>query len=426
MVGRLQAADAAIEEIPHPRDLACSVPFTGGREWYACGDPPRLHRQGWKLYVPMTMHNAAEIVDRVAEIAAPAGLHFKYVKDLRTLCKLNAGSYGYAQIGKNIVIYLPEVNVEVLTALKQTLVQYRHACPVVPCARPLGDGLPLHYRYGSYSAQFITIDGQEVPDDRLDSAHAVPDGVDDELAAYCHPVPVDPDVAAFLHRYPIFQALRQQGRSGVFHCMDLASERFQEIVLKVGYHRGDVQVDGSDGCMLLRRELAFYAVLADHALDRLAPALVDALDVPRKVILALEYLPATDLLSHKLDGRLTVDHLTRAWAMIEEIHDHGLYLGDVKLGNFLLCDDGGMRLIDFEAAGIVGQPASPLRTFMLRPEPEDPIARDRIHFLASVLFAYGSRDTDSRQVDLRDLGARRAGDELSAWALDRLVRSLRV
>jgi hypothetical protein len=415
-----------IGEIPHPGELASPVASATGEEWYVCGEAPDRQSQGWKLYVPMTMLNARAIVQRTAPLLVSSGLQFKYVRDLRTLCKLNEGTYGYSQVGKNLVIYLPEPDAAFVTALKRILQPFRDECPAVPCARPIGDRLPLYYRYGSYRHAHITIGGVEVVDDRLDLARAVPPGIEDALAGHCSEVPEDPAIAAFLGTFPVFRALRQQGKSGVFHCMNLASETFQEVVLKVGYHRGCVQPDGSDGCTLLRRELAFYRLLAQHGIDRLAPALVDALDVPRKVILALDHVAGSDLLSCKLDGRLTVAHLDAAWAMIEEIHGRGLFLGDAKLGNFLLGDDGRLRIVDFETAGVLGQSPPSIRTFLLSPPPTDQRAHDRAHFLASVLFAYerAENDADIRCVEMNSLTAQRPSDDVSNWALGRLGRAM--
>jgi len=418
----MRGAPEAVPEIPHPDKLAPSLPFEETEEWYACGRPAGRARQGWKLYVPLTMVNAREVIERLAPLVLDAGLHFKYVKNIKTLRKLNAGTFGYPQIGKCFVIYLPEPDDRFIAALREALVPYRDQCPAVPCARPFGDRLPLYYRYGSYLEKHITLDGVEVEDDRQDLANAVPEGVEDALAPYTQPVPKDPAVAAFLRGYPIFQALFQQGKCGVFHAMNLASETFQEVVLKVGYHRGQVQVDGSDGCSFLRRELTFYKILADRGLSELAPALIDSLDVPRKVILVLEYIRGTSLLVHKLAGKLTIEQLERAWAMIDRFHAAGVYIGDAKLANFLATDDGDLRVIDFEAGGILGEEPPHIRTFFLNPDPEDPRLGDKAHFLASILYPYeeGRYSWEDRHVDLCAWLNREPDDDISAWALVKL------
>ena len=63
-----------------------------------------------------------------------------------------------------------------------------------------------------------------------------------------------------------------------------------------------------------------------------------------------------------------------------------------------------LRVLDVEAAGAMGDPPPPIRTFLLNPEPLDPVLADQAHFLASVLFPYeeGRYSWGDRRVNLRD------------------------
>jgi hypothetical protein len=412
-----------VPEIPAPDEIDPSIHFTEAGPWYVAGGAMTAH-QGWKLYVSMTVLNAREVIERLVQLLAPTGLRFKYVRDVAALRLLNSGAYGYAQIGKCLVIYMPRLDEDLVRALTRTASPYGDQCPAVPFARTFGDRLPIYYRYGAYTGRELELPRGSVPDEREAVTNAVPDGVEDELARFTSPPMEDPEVAGFLRNFAIFRALRQQGKCGLFHGMDLRSETLCEVALKVGYHRGQMQVDGSDGCTFLRRELAFYLTLREHGLDSLAPTLVDALDVPRHVILALEYLDGRSLLAVKLAGRLRVDHLDRTWHAMELVHRHGLFLGDAKIANVLVTGCGDLRLVDFEAAGIAGCARPPTRTFFLQPEPDDPFACDQAHFLVSVLYRYetGRYDWEDRHVSLAGLLNREPDDAPSAWALDRLKR----
>ncbi|GEB54875.1 hypothetical protein GCM10017674_17860 [Streptomyces gardneri] len=420
----------AMSALPHPRELGAGSSFNESALWYACGVPAPGIRQGWKLYVPMTLLNAREMLHRVAPLLLGAGLHFKYVKDLTTLQHLNAGVHGYSQIGKCLVVYLADPQASFLGALKEALGPYRDQCPAVPCARPFGGRLPLFYRYGAYVGSTLALDGREVADDRGSLAHAVPEGVRDALVGFTEPEAEDPTVGRFLRRYPAFRALAQQGKSGVFHAMDATAPTLRQVVLKAGYHRGQLQPDGTDGCDLLRREIACYRLLAARGLEGMAPALLDTLDVPRKVALVLEYVDGPNFLHHKLNGRLRPRHLEQAWRLLERFHAEGVYLGDAKLANFLVGPideaeadpDERVRVIDLEAAGTIGDHAPPIRTFFISPEPEDPRRSDLAHFLVSVLYPYdqAGKTWTNRRVDLRACLEREPADDAEAWALERL------
>lgn len=415
----VRGAPADVPEIRRPDRLVPSCTFAKSDHWYACGPPP-AEAQGWKLYVPMTMLTAAATTQRLVPLVTAAGLHVKYVRSIDTLRKLNAGMFGYSQIGKCLIVYLPQPAPRFLSALMAAVAPWRDQCPAVPFGRHFGNRLPLYYRYGGYRGNSIRVGARELPDDR--NRTAVPEGIPDELAAFTTAEAVDDEVTGFLRRYPSFRAITQQGKCGIFHAMDLSSPTFREVALKAGYHRGQVQVDGTDGCDFLRREVAAYRQLTDRGLDTLAPRLIDVLDRPRKVILVLEYLDGTSLLHRKLRGELTVGLLERAWAILDRVHSGGMYLGDAKLANFLAMDEQDVRVIDFEAAGTPGDRLPPVRTFLLDDEPEDPFAADRAHFLASVLFPYeaGRYSWHDRQVSLTQLRLRPAEDDVTQWALDRL------
>ena len=410
----------------HPLELSPELPFAESAEWFFCGRPPSA-RQGWKLYVPVTILNARTLVKRVHPLASRAGLHFKYIKTMALLRKLNAGIFGYTQVGKGLVIYLPEPDESFLKALKEKLAPFRDQCPTVPCAIHFGDDLPLYYRFGSYVSARLQVGGYDVEDDRADAKSAVPAGIEDVVKPHTTPSNVSPEIQSFLARYPVYEAIQQQGKGGIFIALNLASQTFQEVVLKVGYHRGMVQLDGSDGCDLLQRELAFYRELADRGVTAEAPELIDALDASRKVVLVLGYIPGSNLLARRIENQLTVAHLERCWSIIHRLHSVGLYLGDAKLANFLAADDGEVRVLDFETAGVIGDQPSPIRTFHIKPQFSDVRAADLAHFLASVLYTPDEADREGphdKSFDLRTWADRVSETEIAAWAREKLRKLL--
>ncbi len=392
--------------------------------WYACGAIP-LAAQGWKLYVPFTPMNAHQVLSAALPSIASAGLHCKYVRTVKLLRKMNAGIFGYTQIGKCLVVYLPQVSEAAVAGMKRVVAPFRDQCPAVPCAIPFGRDLPLYYRYGAYHGGRIELEGEAVDDSREAQA-AVPPGIEDELARFAGPVKQDPAVRRLLLRYPVFDAIRQQGKCGIFRAMRLESETFEPVVLKVGYHRGQVQPDGTDGCDFLRRELRFYRLLRRHGLQGLAPKLIDSLDLPRKTILVLEHIEGPSLLDLKLAGNLPVTLLEGCWRMIGQVHERGLYLGDAKIANFLRAPSGQLRLLDFEGAGRLGDPLSTARTFDTKPASAEPRLSDQLHFLASVVYPYesGKYSWQDRFVDLESLRRTRGETPAARWAIAKLNRVL--
>ena len=407
-------------QVPHPRELSPSLPFRELVQWYVCGPDPTA-RQGWKLYVPMTIMNVRELLARLIPLLERSRLPFKYIKNIQALRKLNAARYSYAQVGKSLVIYMPRMDSRFIRELKRLLTRYRDQCPSVPCARPFGGGLPLYYRYGAFTGDRIVVRGLSRRDNRWRADLAVPPGVRDVMRR--HTTAKDPSCreSSFLLRYPAFAAMAQGGKGGLFRALNLASETYQEVVLKVGYHRGQLQLDGSDGCSFLRRELAFYRLLAERGLGALAPRLIDSLDRPGQVMAVMERIDGDNLLVLKLTRRLSVSHLERSWEIMDRIHRRGLVLGDAKLSNFLASRAGDLRAIDFEGAGVIGQPAEGGRTFRIADiDTDDVRVQDQLHFLASVLHPYRRRGPEDRAMRLKPYLDRAPRSRVAAWACEKL------
>lgn len=410
-------------EIPSPAQLAPSLDWRGSRHWYDCG-PPLGTAQGWKLYVSATLRSIHETLERVVPVLADAGSRFKYVRSIDSLRRLNAGTFGHTQIGKCIVVYLELVDEPLVRRLSTALAPMGDSGPRVPFARHLGGDLPMYYRYGAYTDETIrTDDGPRT--DRRDGA-PVPPGIPDVLDAFVAPRSPNRALQSFLLRYPAFEAVRQQGKFGIFRAFDLNAATFRDVALKVGYRHGQEQADGTDGCDLLRRELRFYRALERRGLTDLAPALIDAFDDGERVALVLEWVEGRTLLAHLLEGTLEPVHLASCWEALERLHAQGLFLGDAKVANFVLGPDGRIRLLDFETSGVAGADAIlPIRTFRLGGVSSTSVfTADRSHFLASVLFDYtGSYEPQHRYVDLSAAHGR-GDDAVRAWVVERLSREL--
>lgn len=410
--GPVSPASAAIRE----------AGATGSPAWIAFG-PPVVEPQGWKLYVSATLLNFRPILAAVAPLFEEAGIPYKHVAGDKALRKLNAGLNGYSQVGKCIVAYLGEAEgVERLIArLKTALEPWRDSCPDVPFARSLGGGLPLFYRYGAYRGGRIRVGGRRRADRR--DGEAVPKGVPDPLARFASADRSDEAFERFLARFPIFEAIAQGGKGGVFAAFDLSRDSFTEVIVKIGYRNGQVMPDGRDGADLLRREHGFFMALENAGLGALAPACVAYGEFDRKHALVMERLPGEDLMALRRRGELQPGHVAQCLDLLRRMHGAGLYAGDPKLANFVLDGGGRPRGIDFECAGLIADHVfDPLRTFRLfNPEIDDLRTLDLAHFLFSVLYdsrAAASFSERDRLVDVAAVLARRPPeDPAAAFAL---------
>jgi tRNA A-37 threonylcarbamoyl transferase component Bud32 len=418
--------------LPAPSVLSPGLPYTTDPNdlWYYAGMPTSA-RQGWKLYVSFSPFDADTTLSALVPIIARHTVYCKYLKRRDDLMRLNAGVLGYSQIGKCLVCYVPEQNDwfvrDLIGAVEQCGIG-----PVVPFARGLRRGLPLYYRFGSYCDSHIFVGGSARPDNRLSFAAAVPEGVYDWLAAYAGPSEATTSFQSFLFQYPVYGALRQQGKAGVFCGLNLRSTRYQEVIVKVAYRYGGLQADGSDGRTFLRNEIRVYEALASNGLKAVAPTMIDSYDDGENVALVLLRLSGDDLLTLKLRGRLTLRLVMDAWMLLERLHQRGFFVGDAKLANFVTHDDGCVYIIDFEGArtpdSAFGE-TRVLRTFRLRLgyTPESAVL-DKLHFLVSVVFQYHDPSLAPWEydpvVDVREYAARRPNSDIDEWATAQLAAVL--
>ncbi|MCR4344547.1 MAG: hypothetical protein NUV44_07250 [Candidatus Scalindua sp.] len=410
--------------VPNPKDFDSTLRFRETKYWYVCG-PEVIKKQGWKIYISANPNNFADILASVKNLLVECNLHFKYIRTINSLRKLNTGNFGYSQIGKSIVLYLPKPKDDMVQQLMGILNEYRDECPVVPFAESFGNDLPLYYRYGAYKGFTIELDNLKKGDDRTDYDVAIPKGIKDPFAAIRLDEINRSDFNKFLLYYPSFESITQQGKCGIFGAMDMRSKSFREVILKVGYPNGQVQADGRDGSDFIRRELYFYNAMSQRGITYLAPELVDSYDEGRDVALVLERLNGKSLLQHLLNGSLLSAHLEACWDIITQIHENGLYLGDAKLANFLLNeDDKKVFVIDFETSGVIeAGDTVPIRTFDIQlPIDKDVRLFDCMHFLASVLFDYstGQYEIEDRRINLTTLCEKDPESSTQRWAITRL------
>lgn len=418
----------ATDELPSPDILSPGAgPVSSDEYWYHIG-AMSSQTQGWKLYVSFAPHNAVETLQHVVPLLARHLVSFKYVRSLSTLLRLNSGHLGYSQIGKSLVCYLPNERQTVVYDLFRVLSGLSNCTgPVVPYARRLRAQLPVYYRFGAYVDSYIVVDGHSVQDDRCRFPFVVPSNAIDWLSPLAESGFSNRAPHPFLLRYPVFKAIRQHGKSGVFAALDLSAPRYCEVILKMGYRFGALQPDGTDGCSFLRNEIHAYRQLGSIGLSTLTPKMIDSLEEVDRAILVLEKIEGDDLLSLMLRCELELGDLKRAWRILCLLNGAGFLVGDAKIANFMRGPDGRIFIIDLESVSRnkrEGPRQLSLRTFdVIDGKSANANQSDKLHFLASVAFDYTSAvnvDVVPRKIDLHQCSLAHHPPDIANWIADRL------
>lgn len=400
-------------------------------KWYFAGPQVRA-AQGWKLYISATRPLFLETLAIVGPILERHATPFKYVASDRVLRKLNAGLYGYSQIGKVIVAYFDEdaAVAPLIADLVLSLEPMRHKAPLPPFAAPIGGGLPLSYRYGAFAGDKLHLDGEEFDDDRASDPAWIEPYRRDPFAPFLEARVTHAEFDALLRRFPVYEVLNQGGKGGVYAAFDLEEASFCDLILKIGYRNGQILPDGRDGMDLLAHEHVFFGKLRASGIADVAPAFHAFFGFPERSVLAMQRVEGHNLMRSKQEGSLAVAHLEAVMALMERIHAAGLYLGDPKLANFVADATGRVYAIDFESAGeLVNAHFDLLRTFHFsHPDFEEVPALERAHFLYSALHreTKATFSEGDRIIDLIRFVENFVPDgEIEAWAFEKLQSELR-
>ncbi|MGN0587166.1 MAG: serine/threonine protein kinase [Oscillospiraceae bacterium] len=119
--------------------------------------------------------------------------------------------------------------------------------------------------------------------------------------------------------------------------------------------RGMVELVG-DTEKIIRRtaysECAVFQTLKDNP-SRFLPKIYSAEICCGKTVVCEEYIEGKSLAHTNVSEKQAVDIMIQLCSALEFIHSLGIVHRDIKPSNILLCKDGSIRLIDFEAARFV-------------------------------------------------------------------------
>lgn len=362
---------------------------------YINTDSIKQIHSGWKFYIPVTPEILTDTINLIKPLLDRFDIAFKYPASKKVLVKLNLGSYGWSQIGKNLVFYMPIINIELLSELSILLFKQDTRFPKVHHAIQLIKGVPIYYRYGNYHNLDSNDDRYNYDKKKIESSTI---SSLKEILKF----EKDDEVDNFLLKYPVFDILSQSGKGGVFKSIDFSKEEFTEVITKVGYYLGGVQENGIDGKTLVLNEKKFVEKLKLKHLKKFrVPDILD-FKINKNCSIVYEFIDGDSGVKKQIDNTLSLNDVKNCLIAILELHQNDVIWGDAKIGNFLWNKSGILYMLDFELShNRKTKRICELRTFNLVNHNTiiSPRDYDIIDFLVSILFDY-KEDKQSR-VDLQ-------------------------
>jgi len=360
---------------------------TQNNSWIYCNTKSiyQIH-SGWKFYIPVTPDLFNDTLKVIKPIFNKFNISYKYPINTKTLVKINLGSYGWSQIGKNIVFYMPQINTQLLAEISTLLLEKNRPYPKVHHAIELIKDIPIYYRHGNYH-------NFDKKDDRFNfDNHKIDKSIIMDLESILNiEKKTDKEIDSFLLNYPVFDIITQSGKGGVFKSIDFSQKKFTEVIVKIGYNVGGVRENGIDGKTLLLNERLFLEKLKRKSIKEFkTPDILD-FKVNKNSSIVYKFIEGVSGVEKYIDNNLTPIEIRNCLRAIIELHYNGIIWGDAKIGNFIWDIDGSLNMIDFELSHDTGTDRlCELRTFNIidiskKTSPED---NDIIDFLVSVLFEH--------------------------------------
>lgn len=337
-------------------DTVAAAPSDAASPWRTSG--PRsgaLPRQGWKIHLSATILTATPLLSQVGPFLCRLGVPFKIPRSIGVLERLNAGLYGYSQIGKCITVYPQsektfEKLVDNLCELLPDM-----PCPGVPSDRRVRADRPIFYRYGVIAAEarggeLVDDSGNWSLDDRGGVGHHAR-WVADPLQQTHSRAPAAPTYDNTASTLLAYGVLGRRGKGGVYEALDFSCSPARRCVLKEGLRHGEVDLSGRDGRDRIEREQRTLRELAGTQTQ--VPVLLSSYDVgpnAYSVLARIDGLPLSSLTSNAgLGSDRSVSVARRIAKELHHLHGAGWIWRDCKPSNIVV-GSTGVWLIDFEGA----------------------------------------------------------------------------
>ncbi|WP_020574581.1 class IV lanthionine synthetase LanL [Actinopolymorpha alba] len=435
--------------------------FRVGPRWCVVRPPDRPERtQGWKLHLSATPLTAPQVLARAIPVLRAYGVAFKFAPTIEAVRRLTSRDCERGESGKFLTVYpnddpqAPRLAAD-LHAATQGLTG-----PRILTDRQYRPGSVVHYRYGGFGGEhrldddgvrryvLTAPDGSHLEDRREawftpptwapspfgadpegTRSPASQPGAPGQAGGGQHPIATTARTSNAVllgGRFVVHQAIRHSPKGGIYLATD--RERAIEVVVKHARAYVEADVGGTDVRDRLRHEAAMLHRLAGQVP---VPAVVEFFQQDGDAFLAEERLagqPFRRWVRTSTGGASTIPTgqiLTMARhlvAVVAGVHSVGVVLRDLSPGNVLVAPNGGLALVDLEAAAPAGVPAPVIGTPGYRaPEsqhPRQPVTAaftEDLWSLGGLLFLLATANdpvlADDQPAD------RPLSDRLASWLL---------
>ncbi len=345
--------------------------------WRTLNGSLPLSPAGFKIHVAPRLEDIDQALELSMEVARRLDITIKHVARREYLWALYSKNAPRANAGKAIVLYPPAEKLTTCLHLLQEKLSHLTG-PPIPGDFRLADSI-IHLRFGAFELTRSTAydehgrpliigpDGQTRSDERT----STPRLADRPFLPDIFRTPTAADSAAIPERFDVTSAISLHAGGGVYRAVDRSTG--ERIVLKRGIREIGLDGRGLDAADRIAHEATVLRHLAASAkFEGRVPKVLDEFTIGGNHFIALDELAGMSLYEwvasrspiysgderHSSQYKRLVDAYVaqvadvghRLRSLIRALRRVGVVHNDIQPANVLVAEDGGVALVDFEAA----------------------------------------------------------------------------
>ena len=372
---------------------------------------------GWKLHISASTRTALDTLAAALPILRAERVRFKVCASLQQLAEINQAMHGLTQIGKFATVYPDDAAAAYRIGSALAAALRGHAGPRLRFERRVASDAPVWYRFGAFTTRYGLSAHGSLVSLLFGEGGATPDRRDDvavplwaEADPFAGGDDDDPAATAIGGRFILVRTIASSYKTDVFEAVDLQGSDETTCVVKRA-RAETICDDAHDAISLLRRERTTLERLAQVGI---APRVIAFLEEGGDAFLAMTYEPGISLdrylltsraLGRRLEAAAVVRFADVLSATLEAAHRAGVAHRDLKGENVLVCDDGSLRLLDWDASAQLDDSHFPRIATHGYTDPSDaPVASD-VRGIASLLASLATGIDANRLPDTTRLAS---------------------